>query len=893
MLLPTLAEVQRAVADRYEVLDLLGAGGMGAVFRGRHRELGHMVAIKVLPYDAGASAMRQARFKREASLAANLSHPNIVPVVEFDAKDELAYLIMPLVRGQTLQDLMRARGRLSLREIRQVLTQMLQALHFAHQRGIVHRDVKPSNILLEEESGRALLTDFGVAHVQRSDDLLTSPGAAIGTPDYMAPEQRHNVEQVDGRADLYSLALLAYEALTGTRPNAGADRQVLARILWSSHPEVTSEVAAALVLPLVETPDPRPATALAWLEALEIAERRGRRPWRVALISAAAAAIAVAGWLTLGRPAPTAQAPSLAVMPFTTVGRADLASDQLTEFFATRFTGLPNLRALSAPAVLASARQRYGDRPLGTAEADSLAAALGARFFLQGSAAFNGPRVTLTVSLFEAGHAGSRSTAEASGAADSLSALMDAAWAEALRPVAGEGFAATSTVTLPASLPALVAYADGESAFRRGDHRRAFEQYDRVIALDPDFAIAHFRRVLVIAQVDPDERRFQEALAGARRNQRGLSPADSLLVDGYLTLVVRGDGQEALSRFQRAADLAPDQPMVWFVLGEFYYHFGTLFDQPIGEAERAFRQVVDLVPEFAPAIAHLISLAHLRGDVTATRTLIRQYQSLDSTSVVAEAVGIADTMLFGGPAAQRRLIYQTLDRHSFTALAYLAFQAAEFGSKDQREGPARRILAALERRALTDAQRTLALRLGVAADLRAGWPDSARRRLNAPGSAPWALVERDTWILLARMTGLDSLGDWRAARGRLEGRTDLEGERALVVHWLLSHRAALNRDSPLAASLLLDLDARQALARGDTAAALDRWNRATRRYAVLSVPFGLAASLWPIRLEQVRIAALPQACASFSTLMGYVDQVVLPEVERRCRPPESSASARP
>jgi len=310
------------------------------------------------------------------------------------------------------------------------------------------------------------------------------------------------------------------------------------------------------------------------------------------------------------------------------------------------------------------------------------------------------------------------------------------------------------------------------------------------------------------------------------------------------------------------------------------------------------------VPEFAPAIAHLISLAHLRGDAAATRDLIRQYQTLDSTSVVAEAVGIADTLLFGGPGAQRRLIYETLDRHSFTALAYLAFQAAEFGSEEQRQGPARRILAALERRALTDAQRTLALRLGVAADLRAGWTDSARGRLDRAGVAPWARVERDTWILLARLTGLDSLGDWRAAAGRLDARTDEKGERALATHWLLAgmgrgaarNRAALELaaradSSPLAASLLLDLDARQALAGGDSAGALDRWGRATQRYAVLSVPFGIAASLWPVRLEQVRVAALPRACAGFSTLMGYVDQVALPEVERRCRPPESAASA--
>ena len=209
--IPALDDVQRAVAPRYEVLDLAGAGGMGAVYRARHRELGHLVAIKVLPPEVAESANRAARFKREAALAAALSHPHIVPVYEFEARPELSFLIMPFVQGRTLEAILDERKRLPLDDVLPVVRAIGGALDFAHARGVVHRDVKPSNILLEDGTGRTLLTDFGVARAAPTPTgSLTAPGTAIGTPDYMAPEQFSGADTVDGRADLYALAVVAF-----------------------------------------------------------------------------------------------------------------------------------------------------------------------------------------------------------------------------------------------------------------------------------------------------------------------------------------------------------------------------------------------------------------------------------------------------------------------------------------------------------------------------------------------------------------------------------------------------------------------------------------------------------------------------------------------------------
>jgi hypothetical protein len=240
-----------------------------------------------------------------------------------------------------------------------------------------------------------------------------------------------------------------------------------------------------------------------------------------------------------------------------------------------------------------------------------------------------------------------------------------------------------------------------------------------------------------------------------------------------------------------------------------------------------------------------------------------------------------------------------VEQHSFTALEFLAFQAAQSGTEEQRRGSARRILRALERRAATDPERATALRMGLAADLRLGWTDSARARLSR-ATGVWAIQERDAWLVLAQATGLPALGDWRAAADRLAARLRTTRAPDPVPHWLLAsagvgradHTAALRRlaadSTPLSGSLSLDLAARDALAQHDTARALTLWDRATHRYAVLSVPLDLVASLWPLRLAVVRIAATTDtarakaACGTFDALIGYVDQVAHPETERLC-----------
>jgi tetratricopeptide (TPR) repeat protein len=892
MATPDLEDVRRAIGSRYELIDRVATGGMGTVYRARHRQLGHLVAVKVLPPEVTASRARQERFRREARLAAHLSHPNVVSVYEFEQAAGVSYLIMPLIAGQTLESVLQDGARQALPALRRWLGDVGAALDYAHERGIVHRDVKPANILIESDTGRALLTDFGVAQMRgTAEESLTAPGSAIGTPDYMAPEQVAG-RRLDGRADLYALALVVFEALTGHLPPVGVERARLAAELRAARHDLTPALSQALVEPLAERPGDRPPSAAAWMAHLHRATR-SRWPRRVAA-AAGVLLLGLAGWgLTTRLHRRAAPTRSLAAMPFTLLGvNPDFPPAQLPTWLLQRLGAVPQLQIVSAAKVSALT----GGQAPGVSEADSAARRLGATYFVQPGLELRASRARLSMQLYETRTGRLLGSGAAEGPADSLSQLMDAVWAQVLPAIVRQNFALASAVTMPRGLPAMLAYAAAEEAFRQGDYNQALADYDRVIAADSQFAIAYFRRAIVVGQVDPREERFRRALAGAQLHQSGLAPADSLLLDGYRLLLDRGDGRAALERFKAAADLAPDQPQVWFTLGEFTYHFGALFDEPILEAETAFNHVLDLVPDFAPAIAHLISLAHLRGDDQETARLIAAYQRFDTHSVVAEAVGIADTLLLQGLPARRHLL-QTADQHSLTALEYLAFQAQTFGTDAERRGPLRNILDALQRRAVTDSQRALALRFGVAADLGEGWADSARGRLQRAGS-PIEREERDRWILLARAAGLDSLGDWRAAAQRLAAATD--GAMGWWVRARLDEsrpaaRARLERlaadSAPLARSLNEDLTARAALAAGDTLRAIRTWQDATARYAVLRVPFDLVASLWPLRRDLVRVAAqhgdsliAARACRTFDAPIGYVDVVLRPEMRRRCAP---------
>jgi serine/threonine-protein kinase len=212
--------VGEQLREEYEILEELGRGGMAIVFRAKEKQLDREVAIKVLPFSLAFDKEFVERFQREARTSAKLEHPNIIPIYRVGKSGRVIYFIMKFLRGKPLSSQLAARGALPASDIRRILGEVGRALAYAHRSGIVHRDIKPDNIMFDEH-GQAVVTDFGIAKAG-AGGKLTGTGMAIGTPHYMSPEQAR-AQTLDGRSDIYSLGVVAYQCLTGTVPFDGED----------------------------------------------------------------------------------------------------------------------------------------------------------------------------------------------------------------------------------------------------------------------------------------------------------------------------------------------------------------------------------------------------------------------------------------------------------------------------------------------------------------------------------------------------------------------------------------------------------------------------------------------------------------------------------------------
>ncbi len=245
---PLFLDLQHGLVGEYSLERELGRGGMGVVYLARDVQLDRLVAIKALPRELATREDIRARFLREARTAARLSHPHIVPIHRVGEADGLPYFVMTFIDGGTLGERLRARGPMAPAAMIRILHEVAQALGYAHGRGVIHRDVKPDNILLEGDGGRALVSDFGIA--SRADDPSAAGEAVMGTAQFMSPEQMRG-EPLDGRSDLYSLGVVAFLALSGTLP---IDAPSLAALMLRRETEDAPPLASvAPTLPAVLT----------------------------------------------------------------------------------------------------------------------------------------------------------------------------------------------------------------------------------------------------------------------------------------------------------------------------------------------------------------------------------------------------------------------------------------------------------------------------------------------------------------------------------------------------------------------------------------------------------------------------------------------------------------
>jgi serine/threonine protein kinase len=271
--------VAQVLSANYELESEVGRGGMGIVYCARDRRLKREIAIKVLPPELSFRADIRQRFLREAETAAQLNHPNIVPIYTVEEKDNLVYFVMAYIKGDNLGQRLQEHGPIAPVEVRRILHEVADALAYAHNRNVIHRDIKPDNIIIDEETGRAMVTDFGIARAltDSGDSRLTATGMAIGTPAYMSPEQSAGDSAIDGRSDLYSLGVVGYQMLCGQPPFVAnntpsmlvkhlSEKPIPVDERW---PDLPQDLSRAVMMCLEKDPADRFPSAAAFAVALD------------------------------------------------------------------------------------------------------------------------------------------------------------------------------------------------------------------------------------------------------------------------------------------------------------------------------------------------------------------------------------------------------------------------------------------------------------------------------------------------------------------------------------------------------------------------------------------------------------------------------------------------
>ncbi len=633
-------------AGPYQLHDEIGRGGMGIVYRAYDPRLRREVALKFLSSDLG-DAEAQARFIKEARTASALDHPHNCPVYDI-GKTERGRLFIAMAycsRGSLARRL--ASGPLPVKEAVRIAIEVADLLEAAHQAGVIHRDIKPANIAFSER-GDARVLDFGVAVFGADDVAATSPAGTIA---YMSPEQLRG-QPADGRSDIYSLGVVLYEMLTGQRPFTGERADLRAAILNDEprsvrelRPEVPATLARVVARALAKDPAERFATARDFQVALKaVSEQRAQRRFKYAAAAIGALLLATSGYLATRNRTP-ALAPdggqnTVVVLPFRVSSEPGLAylREGMMDLLAAKLTGEGGLRAADPRTVLAAAGESLATQDLASTAALQLARKLDANHVLLGNVVGNAQNLVLSATLLDAtGRIVGTTSVE--GSHSDLARLVDQMVAELLSESAGEDHQRLSSLT-STSLPALRAYLEGQSAYRRGQFRAAVEKYNQAIDLDSTFALAGLAIHMADGWIGTGI--GERGLRIAWQSRERLSPRDRALLESAVgsTYPRAPTITDRLDATERALRLAPDRPELWYTLGDLHFHWGRLFGSGDWEAraERAFRQALQLDSAYTPAAQHLFILLARQARRAEAETLANRMLARDPEGATAEYV---------------------------------------------------------------------------------------------------------------------------------------------------------------------------------------------------------------------------------------------------------------
>jgi tetratricopeptide (TPR) repeat protein len=526
-----------ALAGRYTIERELGRGGMSLVFLARDLRHDRQVAVKVLRPEL-AAALGSERFLREIKVAAGLAHPHIVPLFDSGEADGALFYVMPYLEGESLRHRLVREDRLPLAEAVQIAREVADALDYAHGQNVVHRDIKPENILLQ--SGHAVVADFGIARAISAagggGSRMTGKGLAVGTPDYMSPEQASGVEEVDGRSDVYSLGCVLHEMLAGHPPRH--DQSVSEAEL---PPATPPEIRAALKRALAPEPVARFATAGALAAALAPGGRARPRHWVATLVGAAVLGAVLVVVLPPVFGGSGLDAELYLVAPFASRAGvpAGLSGDacELALYDAvSRWKDVrlvDGLRANDLAARRAAPVARLGD-------ALGLARAAGAGRLLWGEVTPRGDSVEITAGLYDVARGGTALKSHMVRVAANRGAL-DARFRELADSLLLGGMAAGASAAAPGTdrLSALVAYDSGHAALAGWDLAGAATGFRHAVAQDADFPDANYQLAQVLAWAGAPSEEWSAYAGRAVASPRGLGQREGLLAAGLVAMAER------------------------------------------------------------------------------------------------------------------------------------------------------------------------------------------------------------------------------------------------------------------------------------------------------------------------------------------------------------------
>ncbi len=655
------AALQGALAPQYRVERELGRGGMGVVFLATDTTLDRNVAIKVVHPELAAHASIVRRFLAEARTIARLRHPNIVTVHAAGTADGLLYYVMDEVEGESLRQRLSREGRLPLADVARIVADLAAALDAAGKSGVVHRDVKPENVLLDGGTGRALLADFGIARAMVVDGASsTGQGVAVGTPSYMSPEQAAG-EEVDSRSDLYGLGVVAYEMLAGHPPFQGSNRVVVSKHI-AERPVPVERVrtdcprplAGAVMKALEKQPAERWQTGEELRQAVagERATPLRRATRRNAMLAAAGILLAVLG-ATVGLVRRT-EGPaegvnprhSILVLPFD-----NLRNDPNVEWMRDGSVSMLGLNLSQWNDLTVVDQERLHDllgrhdlgptQDIGLDMARRLAREAGVWTVVLGDFARAGDTLHLAARVYDVASGArisvaqvdDRSGEDARPLFDQLAAkLLDLSGAPTDLPL---GLARSTSQ----SLEAYRAYLAGVDRLNRWDLAGAERDLKRATTIDTTFGLAYYKLALTRGWlIGTNDSVADRAIVQATAHSSTLPEHDRTVINAYRAFI-GGEFAEARDLYQQLLGRDSHDADAWYGLGEAWFHDETAANRAPAytNAIRAFRQALELDPDYALAYDHVQHMLGIAAEARPTYALVGS----DSFALAAEPDGRA------------------------------------------------------------------------------------------------------------------------------------------------------------------------------------------------------------------------------------------------------------